>query len=132
MTTPAASISMTPVYGEWKIFYTAEFVYGTCYELRPGTTGPQPEKAWNTTLDTCVGTVLLVDGLLYGSGFKKHKSWLCLDWKSGETSYELKGATIGAAVYSEGRLYCLSEDGEVALLKPETDPARRRRPGPRS
>ncbi len=43
--------------------------------------------------------VLLVDGLLYGSGYQKHKSWLCLDWKSGEVRYEYKGLTTGAAVY---------------------------------
>ena len=82
----------TPVYGAGRIFYTTPYVYGTCYQLRPGERGPQPEKAWDTTLDTCTGTVLFVDGLLYGSGYKKHKSWLCLDWKSGETRYELKGA----------------------------------------
>ena len=83
-----------------------------------GRAGPQPEKAWSTTLDTCTGTVLLVDGLLYGSGYKKHKSWLCLDWKSGEIRYELKGLTTGAAVYADGRLYCLAEDGRAALLRP--------------
>ena len=59
--------------------------------------------------------------MLYGSGYKKHKSWLCLDWKSGETRYELKGLTTGAAVYAEGRLYCLAEDGRAALLRPTPD-----------
>ena len=85
----------TPVYGDGRIFYMTPYVYGTCYRLQPGETGPPPEKAWSTTLDTCTGTVLLVDGLLYGSGYQKHKSWLCLDWKSGETRYELKGLTTG-------------------------------------
>ena len=108
----------TPVYGAARLFYTTPYVYGTCYALRPRPTGPKPEKAWSTTLDTCTGTVLLVDGLLYGSGYKKHKSWLCLDWKSGEIRYELKGLTTGAAVYADGRLYCLTEDGRAALLRP--------------
>ena len=61
-------------------------------------------KAWNTTLDTCTGSVLLVDGLLWGSGYEKHRSWLCLDWATGETLYEFKGLTIGSAVYADGRL----------------------------
>ena len=60
----------------------------------------------------------MVDGLLYGSGYEKHKSWLCLDWKSGQVRYELKGLTTGAAVYADGRLYCLAEDGRAALLRP--------------
>ena len=81
-------------------------------------TGSQPEKAWDTTLDTCTGAVLLVDGLLFGSGYQKHKSWLCLDWKSGQLRYEFKGLTSGSAVYADGRLYCLAENGEAALLKP--------------
>jgi outer membrane protein assembly factor BamB len=90
----------TPVYGAARVFYTTPYVYGTCYALRPGPTGPEAEKAWSTTLDTCTGTVLLLDGLLDGNGYKKHKSWLCLDWKSGEIRYELKGLTTGAAVYA--------------------------------
>jgi outer membrane protein assembly factor BamB len=112
---------LTPVYGAGKIFYTTPYVYGTCYDLRPGPSGPQPEKAWGTTLDTCTGTALLVDGLLYGSGYKKHKSWLCLDWKSGEARYELKALTTSSAVYADGRLYCLAEDGRAALLRPAAE-----------
>ena len=108
----------TPVYGENRIFYTTPYVYGSCYQLQSGKAGPQPEKAWSTTLDTCTGTVLLVDGLLYGSGYQRHKSWLCMDWKSGEIRYESKNLTTGAAVYGDGRLYCLAEDGRAALLKP--------------
>ena len=37
---------------------------------------------------------------------QKRTSWLCLNWKSGET------------VYADGRLYCLAEDGRAVLLKP--------------
>ncbi|MFZ1935898.1 MAG: PQQ-binding-like beta-propeller repeat protein [Thermoguttaceae bacterium] len=109
---------MTPVYGGNKIFYTTPYVYGTCYQLQSGDAGPHSEKAWSTTLDTCTGTVLLADSLLYGSGYQKHKSWLCLDWKSGEVRYESKALPTGAAVYADGRLYCLAEDGRAALLKP--------------
>jgi outer membrane protein assembly factor BamB len=97
------------------------YIFGACYDLRSGEAGPQPERAWSTTLDTCTGTVLLVDGLLYGSGYEKHKSWLCLDWQSGRIRYELKDLTTGAAVYADGRLYCLAEDGRVALLRPAAE-----------
>ena len=110
----------TPVYGEGRIFHTTPYVFGTCYQLRPGAGGPQPEKAWSTTLDTCTGSVLLVDGLLYGSGYKQHKLWLCTDWKSGEIRYEFKGLTSGSAVFADGRLFCLAEDGRAALLRPMT------------
>jgi outer membrane protein assembly factor BamB len=108
----------TPVYGEGRVFYTTPYVYGTCYQLQPGEAGPLAEKAWETTLDTCTASVLLVDGLLYGSGYKQHKSWLCLDWKSGRTRYESKELTTSAAVYADGRLYCLAEDGRAAMVRP--------------
>ena len=78
----------------------------------------------------CTGAVLLVDGVLYGSGYQKHKSWLCLDWKTGQTRYEFKGLTTGAAVYADGRLYCLAEDGRAALLKPTPGRIRACRPIP--
>jgi outer membrane protein assembly factor BamB len=108
----------TPVYGAGKVFYVAPDIYGTCYKLQPAESGPQPRKAWDTILDTCTGTVLLLDGALYGSGYKKHKSWLCVDWRSGETRYELDDLAPGAAVYADGRLYCLAEDGRATLLRP--------------
>ena len=57
----------TPVYGEGQVFYVTPYVYGTCYRLQsggaPGTPGRglRAEKAWDTTLDTCTGTALLVE-----------------------------------------------------------------------
>jgi outer membrane protein assembly factor BamB len=107
----------TPVYGGGRIFFVTAYVYGACYQL-PDKAAGQPERLWSTTLDTCTGSVLLVDGLLLGSGYQKHKSWLCLDWQSGRTLYEYKGLTTSSAVYADGRLYCLAEDGAVALVKP--------------
>jgi len=107
-----------PVYGNGRVFYVTPYSYGSCWELRPTAGGFQAEKVWETTLDTCTGAVLLKDGLLFGSGYKKHKSWLCLDWTTGEIRYELRDLTTGSAVYADGRLYSLAEDGRVALLKP--------------
>ena len=95
--------------------------------MQPGEAGIQPEKAWTTTLDNCTGAVILVDGLLLGSGYEKHKSWLCLDWQSGQVRYEFKGLTTSSAVYADGRLYCLAEDGRAALLKANARAVRDRR-----
>jgi outer membrane protein assembly factor BamB len=108
----------TPVFGDGSIFYVTAYAFGTCYRLRPQAGGFQAEKAWTTTLDSCTGAVLLVDGMLLGSGYEKHKSWLCLDWQSGQVRYEFKGLTTSSAVYADGRLYCLAQDGQAALLKP--------------
>ncbi len=110
----------TPVYGGGRIFFVTAYVFGACYRL-PREVGMTPERVWTTTLDTCTGAVLLVDGLLLGSGYEKHKSWLCLDWQTGQVRWEFKGLTTSAAVYADGRLYCLAEDGRAALLKPTAE-----------
>jgi len=107
----------TPVYGAGKGFYVAPHVYGACYDLEPTEAGPKARKAWDTIMDTCTGTTLLVDSVLYGSGYKKHKSWLCLDWETGQKRHELKDLAPGAAVYADGRLYCLAQDGRAGLIR---------------
>ena len=111
----------TPIYGAGSIFYVTAYFNGGCYRLRPGDGPVQAEKAWTTSLDTVTGSGVLVDGALYASGYRKSKSWLCVDWKSGQVRCELKGLTTGAAIWADGRLYCLAEDGRVALLKPTAD-----------
>lgn len=110
-----------PVYGAGNVFFVTAYVYGACYRLESTKDGLRAQSLWTTTLDTCTGSALLVDGLLYGSGYTKHKSWLAIDWKSGQTRYEFKGLTTGAAVWADGRLYCQAENGKVALLTPNDD-----------
>jgi outer membrane protein assembly factor BamB len=112
----------TPVYRDGSIFYVTAYVYGACYRLRPGEDGALlPEKAWSTTLDSCTGAALLVGDKLFGSGYEKHKSWLCIDWESGKTQYESKGLSTSSAVYADGRFYCLVVDGQAALAKPTAE-----------
>jgi outer membrane protein assembly factor BamB len=109
----------TPVYSDGCVFYvTATGTAGALYRLRADGQGIRAEPAWQTPLDTCTGGVILADGILYGSGYSRFKHWLSLDWPSGKILHELKDMTSGSAVYADGRLYCLAEDGRVAMLKP--------------
>lgn len=111
----------TPVYGDGRIFYVTAYDLGACYQLHPQGDGLTAQKAWNTTLDTCTGAVLLLNGRLYGSGYEKHRSWLCLDWKTGELQYEFKNIGVGSGIFADGRFYCLGQNGHVAMLKPASD-----------
>jgi outer membrane protein assembly factor BamB len=108
----------TPVFGQGQIFYVTAYDFGACYQLHNSESGVEATKIWNTTLDTCAGAVLLLGDRLYGSGYEKHRSWLCLDWKSGQTVQEFKEMKIGSAVFADGRFYCLAEDSHVAMAKP--------------
>jgi len=61
---------------------------------------------------------VLVDGFLYGAGYRKNDGWFCVDAKTGKVRYEKRDLHSGSVLCADGRLYCLSERGEMALLKP--------------
>lgn len=112
----------SPLFGDGCLFYvTADEPGGTLYRLRAEDQGVVADQLWHTALDTCTGGGLMIDGRLYGSGYRKVKTWLTIDWHSGRTVQELPGLAPGSAVYAEGRLYGLSEEGRAVLLKPIAD-----------
>jgi outer membrane protein assembly factor BamB len=123
---PYGATVMTPIYGDGGVFYAApDGPEGVCYRIHLSPTGSRAELLWKTPVDTLTGSGVLVDGSLYAVGCKKTKSLHCVDWKSGQTRYELKltaGDTpwaAGAFVWADGRLYGLAEDGSVHLLEPK-------------
>jgi outer membrane protein assembly factor BamB len=112
----------TPVYGSGRIFYVTPYAeHGRVYRLRADPQSIAAEHVWTSPLDTVTGGAVLVDGILFAAGYKKSKWWFGVDWQTGRTKYELKDLTTGAAIYADGRLYCLDERGTAALLKPGTD-----------
>jgi outer membrane protein assembly factor BamB len=112
----------TPVYGDGALFYaTPDGPNGQLQRLVVSGTAAHVEQVWTTPLDPLTGGAVLVDGTLYGSGYRKFKHWFAVDWKSGATQCEQRDLTSGAATYADGRLYCLAENGRAALLKPAAD-----------
>jgi outer membrane protein assembly factor BamB len=77
-----------------------------------------PELAWKTELDTCHGGVLHLDGTLFGAWYRARKGWAALDARTGAVRYELKEVPKGSLLHADGRLYALSEAGEMMLLRP--------------
>jgi outer membrane protein assembly factor BamB len=109
----------TPIYGSGRIFYVTPYgEHGRAYRLIADGQGIAAEHLWtNMSLDTVTGSGVLVDGVLFSAGYKKFKWWFGVDWQTGKTKCELKDFTTGAAIWADGRLYCLDETGEVGLLK---------------
>jgi outer membrane protein assembly factor BamB len=112
----------TPVYGDGAVFYaTPDGFNGQLYRLQVTGDQTQVEQVWISPVDPLTGAAVLVDGRLYAGGYRKLKHWFCIDWQTGETRHELKELAAGAAVYADGRLYCLAEDGRAALVAPHAD-----------
>jgi outer membrane protein assembly factor BamB len=110
----------TPVYGAGRVFYVTPYgEHGRLYRLRADRQDFTLQHVWSSLLDTVTGSAVLVDGTLFAGGYRRSKWWFGVDWQTGETKYELKDLTTGAAIYADGRLYVLDERGTVALVRPE-------------
>jgi len=50
--------------------------------------------------------------------YERREEWVSLDAQTGEVRFRLSNLAKGSLLYADKRLYCLSEEGEVALLNP--------------
>ncbi len=112
-------IASTPVWTGEGVFVTApDGPGGVLYRLGFDGQRLEVQPAWRTDLDACQGGVLCINGTLYGARYRQPRRWVALDARTGTVRFELEGLTKGAPLWADGRLYCLAEDGEVALLRP--------------
>jgi len=112
----------TPVYSSGSVFYVTPYAeHGRLYRLRADRQSIVAEHIWTCPLDTVTGGAVLVDGILFAAGYRKSKWWFGVDWHTGQTKYEFRDLTTGAAIYADGRLYCIDESSTVALLKPGSE-----------
>ncbi len=122
LSNPFGTNISTPIYGNGCVFYVTPYAeLGRAYRLRAEGRSIIAEHLWTHPLDTVTGSGVLVDGTLFAAGYKTSKWWFGVDWRTGKTKYEFKDLTTGAAVYADGRLYCLDETGTAALLKPGSE-----------
>jgi outer membrane protein assembly factor BamB len=118
LTNPHGVNVATPIYGQGCLFFVTPYAeHGRLYRLRADAQNTTAEHVWTSPIDTVTGCGVLVDSTLFASGYREVKSWLAIDWQTGQTKCELKDLTPGAAIYADQRLYILDEEGAVALLK---------------
>ena len=109
----------TPLYHKGFVFTVSG--YGTTgsqlFKLSPD--GKNAKLVWTEkTLDSQMGAAILSGGYIYGSGHT-NKGWHWLDWKTGAVQFTAKEiGRKGNIIFSDGMLYCYSEKGDVALVKP--------------
>jgi len=93
----------------------------TFYRLRPDDANRRAERAWAIKLANGHGSLLCAGGRIYGADQGKLKGWVCVEPETGKVLYVKKDLAAGSAAFADGRLYCLTETGEAALLKPGAD-----------
>jgi outer membrane protein assembly factor BamB len=109
----------TPIYHEGSIFAVSGYGMGGV-KLRLNTAGDAVTEEWfNSDLDNQIGGVVLIDGYIFGSG-DRNRRWFSVDWKTGETVYSSRDIDKGTVIWADGRLYCYTERGELALVEPTT------------
>ena len=110
----------TPTYSNNMLLCTSGYGKGSLM-LRLTNSGRNIEKVWETKdLETKHGGVVKIGNYAFGSGDEK-KFWYCLDWNSGQTLYADKTLGSGVTIAADGLLYCYSEKGEMALVKPNPE-----------
>ncbi len=110
----------SPVYKDGKLYCFSGYGKGGVM-LQVSEDGNSITELWrNSSLDSKMGGVVLVDGRIYGSG-DKNKSWFCLDWETGEELYSSKMLKVGIIIYADGLLYCYGTGGKVGIVDPKTN-----------
>ena len=115
-------LAMTPVLVEDAVFVTAPFgPPGALLQLTTPSSSAEKigvKDVWTTALDTAQGGVVGADGKLFGSFYPRRGGWAALDATDGNVLYDAPDLIKGSAVFADGRLYVLSEDGAMHLFEP--------------
>ncbi len=78
------------------------------------------ERVWqNPNFDNLHDGVILLDGYLYGSSHEyRNGTFMCVDWKTGETVYEKRDVGKACFTWADGLLYYMGERGGFRLIRP--------------
>jgi len=88
--------------------------------IMPAGDGASVKPIWEGGLDNISGGAVIVDGFVYSAAHNNYKGrniWMCLDAGSGDVKWESTELVQGSVLYADGRLYCLAEDGVMALVR---------------
>jgi outer membrane protein assembly factor BamB len=108
----------TPFYQDGCIYAVSGYGSGGV-KLQLSADGASITELWqDKTLDAQIGATVFVDGFIYGAGHNKNK-WHCLDFSNGQIKYSSNLLARGTSIFADGMLYCYTERGDVALVKPD-------------
>lgn len=114
-------IAATPVLLGDRVFVTApDTERGGLLQMIPDGNGIKVQPVWTTRFDNCHGGLVPVGNELFGGWYRRGKGWAAVDQSTGAVRQVLDGLTMGSVLSADGRLYCLAQDGEMALVEPSS------------
>jgi outer membrane protein assembly factor BamB len=114
-------IGAIPIVQGNDMFFSAPDCGGFRYHVSVADGAVKVEKKWEISYDNGHGAMVLADGKLFGSGYRKNRAWAMVDGDTGEVLASLEGLPKGSAVWADGRVYAQSERGTLLLLEPTAD-----------
>lgn len=111
----------TPLYHDGYLYIVSG--YGTGGQLlKLSEDGSKVTLVWkDSELDSQIGSVILFDGHLYGSGHD-NRNWHCIEFLTGKVKYSARElGRKGNIIFADDMLYIYSEKGDVGLVKPNTE-----------
>lgn len=107
----------TPYYQDGYLYCVSGYGKGGVL-LKLAADGSAKQEVWrNASIDNRMGGFVVLGDLIYGSD-DSNKGWFCVDWKTGENIYSEAMMGRGTTIWADGMLYCYSDVGEMALVKP--------------
>ena len=84
--------------------------------LRIADSGDKADKVWTIPVANSSGSAVFAAGNLYVAGMRKLTGYLCLDPKTGKPKATLPALVNASAVWADGKLFALSDNGKAMLL----------------
>lgn len=110
----------TPVFKDGYLYCVSGYGRGGVM-LKLSDDGGKITEVWrNTSLDSRMGGVVVLNDRIYGAGDKSRK-FICLDWKTGKELFLSNQLAPGNIISAEGLLYVYAESGTVNLVEPKAD-----------
>ena len=124
--TPSHNIqAVSPVFADGKFYVTSGYggERGEMYQLNTSGNTITVTSAWrDSELDCHHGGVILHNGFIYGAADRNNRNqWICLDLETGRVAQKIRGVGKGSVSFANGKLYTLSERGQMGLVN--ADPA---------
>ena len=112
-------LAATPVFWRDSVFVTGpDGEGGRLFRIADGEGGVRVEAAWTSPMDTGQHGVTAVGERMYGPFYRQSDRWACVDMASGAVLYDTRDMSTGASIHADGRLYCVTQSGDVRLVEP--------------